>query len=156
MECHVSDLFNSATRILVFNQQAREHSVDLLQSFHSAYLSRSKLPLSLAVFCSNATSRNEHTQTGDHAPNHYFYAPYLAYMKFTDLKSVKEDTHAVKNLTVQRRLSSTFKRLSPDVPVHVVGSLEDTIALVMRNDRPQVFVTGSLHLVGGMISILDG
>ena len=73
----------------------------------------------------------------------------------TDNINHNSDSKAVADLTVQRSLATAFSQLAPSAEVHAVQSVEDAVEIVARHSKPQVFVTGSLHLVGGVLSVLE-
>lgn len=63
----------------------------------------------------------------------------------------------VENLEVQNGLRDTWLRLEPHAKVDVVANIESAIDLVKAYNEPvEVVVTGSLHLVGGLLVALDG
>ena len=70
-----------------------------------------------------------------------------------DLTSFNTDQSSVANLDVQRKLADTFHRLSPSTHVSIAESIEEAIGLITRLEKPTVFVTGSLHLVGGVLTL---
>ncbi|EPQ59922.1 FolC bifunctional protein [Gloeophyllum trabeum ATCC 11539] len=74
-------------------------------------------------------------------------------------------THAIPendlaHLKTQKELASAWAELVPDFPssnIHVLPSVEDAVKVVRELESPesktQVLVTGSLHLVGGVIEV---
>ncbi len=97
-----------------------------------------------------------------------------------DLMSSNIDTAAVSALTVQKQLADIWKKLDGNANVHVTRTIEDAVGLVradsksasISNDTNKegksteendveevekvVLVTGSLHLVGGVLEVLEG
>lgn len=65
------------------------------------------------------------------------------------------DPAALKELTLQTRLGDAWKSLDPEAEVAVLPSIQDAINHVRRKGEVQVLVTGSIHLVGGVISTLE-
>lgn len=135
----------SRTQILIFNQQTRD-SAALARALHDA-LSAGNCSFTHAVFCTNVTFR----EAG--------YRP--------DLVSINTNASDVKKLSVQHDLAETWHKLSPDTQVEVKGTIEEAVEYVRdiasnksskdENDKSavSVLVTGSLHLVGGLIEVLE-
>lgn len=73
------------------------------------------------------------------------------------------DPEAIKKLTVQRQFAEKWSALDPKAQVTVVPSIEETInqareltGSLKEGEKVQAFITGSLHLVGGALGILEG
>jgi folylpolyglutamate synthase len=131
----------TTTRVLIFNQQTRDAS-NLAKRLHSTLASAlaDSHPFKHAVFCPNIT----YEDTGYKA----------------DLVSINTNKHDIDSLKVQRELASTWDQIDPDSEVHVVGTIEEAVKrarqLAERTDGiVDVMVTGSLHLVGGLIEVLE-
>lgn len=152
-------------RILLFNQQTRDAPA-LARSLHAA-LSTSLQPTSPtksspfthAVFCTNVTfaapSASTATQMDGSKGNGYYKR---------DLASANIDSAHVSQLKVQRQLSTVWDELSGgDCHCEVKSTIEEAISWVRytANDTAEadeevsVLVTGSLHLVGGVLEILE-
>lgn len=65
-------------------------------------------------------------------------------------------------MTVQRRLAETWSKLEPTANVLVLATIEEALNHARHigqglGERESVhaYVTGSLHLVGGALAILD-
>lgn len=59
-------------------------------------------------------------------------------------------------MKVQSELAAIWLSLMPEFPtsdVHVLPSIEHAIRVVRRDERADVLVVGSLHLVGGVIEV---
>ncbi|TRM67656.1 Mur ligase [Schizophyllum amplum] len=59
-------------------------------------------------------------------------------------------------LKTQQQLASAWQELAPDFPserIHVLPSIEHAVKIVRTSGATQVLVTGSLHLVGGVIEV---
>ena len=128
-----------ATRILIFNQQTRDAS-SLARRLHSTLASalNDDHPFTHAIFCPNLTYKD---------------AGYKA-----DLVSMNTNKHDVSSLKVQKELATTWDQIDPYAKVHVVGTIEEAVARARdtTGDKDaQVLVTGSLHLVGGLIEVLE-
>ena len=99
-------------------------------------------PFAHAIFCPNTTYKD---------------AGYKA-----DLVSMNTNKDDVDSLKVQRALAATWDQLDPDAKVHVAGTIEEAVAKAREiassasNDaKVEVLATGSLHLVGGLIEVLE-
>lgn len=73
------------------------------------------------------------------------------------------DSKDLEELTTQHELAAAWAELtneasteSSGAKVHVVGSIEEAVTISRNLASPQVevLVTGSLHLVGGVICLL--
>ena len=135
------------TRILLFNQQTRDAPA-LAKALHDT-LSKSlqdENPFSHVVFCTNITS----AKVG--------YRP--------DLASSNINPKEVQEMKVQRRLRDTWLNINPESIVEVKGSIEEAVHWVRviakevredgeRGEKVMVLATGSLHLVGGFLDVLE-
>lgn len=81
----------------------------------------------------------------------------------SDFVNLHDDPEAIKNLTVQRTFAERWSSLDPNAKVVVVPSIEEAInhtrdqtKSLEEGETVQAFITGSLHLVGGALGILEG
>ena len=130
-----------ATRILLFNQQTRDADA-LARAMHQtlAAVLGDDRPFTHAVFCTNTTFRDQG------------FSP--------DLVSLNTDAKAVQALEVQHRLADTWRSIDPQTKVEVKSTIEEAMAWVRdiaRNEKEEVMalVTGSVHLVGGFLEVLE-
>ncbi|KAG8532987.1 uncharacterized protein KY384_001769 [Bacidia gigantensis] len=150
-----------APRILFFNQQTRNAPL-LVQTLHqtvsnaitppnaipphthSTSSSPPKTPFTHALFTTNTT----HATTG--------FRP--------ELQSLNADEEAVKALSVQKELAEAYTALDAKAEVEVRASIEEGVGWcrdVARGWREEqrgkvmVLVTGSVHLVGGFLEVLE-
>lgn len=131
----------SSTKILIFNQQTRDASA-LAQRLHQTLgtaLNDDK-PFKHAIFCTNTTYKDAG------------YKP--------DLVSINTNKDDVGSLRVQRELAETWDRIDSDAEVNVLSTIEEAVAqaraIAGGGQEVEVLVTGSLHLVGGCIEVLEG
>ena len=133
------------TRILLFNQQTRDANA-LARALHRTLASalHDEQPFTHAVFCTNVTFEQEG------------YRP--------DLVSMNTSSAAVERLEVQRGLAHTWSGVDPAAVVEVKRSIEEAIAWCRdvagagrgeRDEEVMVLVTGSVHLVGGFLEVLE-
>ncbi|KAK1996686.1 FolC bifunctional protein [Colletotrichum falcatum] len=132
-------------RALVFNQQGRTEAVDFLDGVYEAVRRGDGTAFETVVFCTNVT----YARTG--------------YKR--DFVNHQYDAHAVEAMTVQRRFAERWSRLDPRADVRVVPTIEEALEHVRatadggglaEGESVQALVTGSLHLVGGALGILEG
>ena len=126
-------------RLLLFNQQTRD-AVSLLRHLHSLLSSsmNTPSPFTHAIFCSNVTF----TEGG--------YRP--------DLTSLNTRTETVDELEVQKRLAKAWGEVNGGVDGEVVRTIEDGVRRcreIIAAGKGMVFVTGSTHLVGGVLEVLE-
>ncbi|KAF2765680.1 FolC bifunctional protein [Teratosphaeria nubilosa] len=137
-----SSTSTDAIRILVFNQQTRDAPA-LARRLHQTLASAlgDPKPFRHAVFCSNIT---------------YTSAGYKA-----DLVSINTNKDDLASLRVQRELAHAYDSIDPEAKVHVLPSIEEAVRRAREvageaERRVEVLSTGSLHLVGGLIEVLEG
>lgn len=130
---------SEARRVLVFNQQTRD-AAPLARRLHETLaiaLSNGR-PFEHVIFCPNTTYRD---------------AGYKA-----DLVSINTNKDDVSNLRVQHELAKTWDAIDPEAHVHVVSTIEEAVNKareIADGERTEVLATGSLHLVGGLIEVLE-
>lgn len=130
--------------ILLFNQQTRD-APSLARALFSTLSTTlaTPHPFTHAVFCSNLTFK----ASG--------YRP--------DLVSINIDKKKVEGLELQKGLRDTWGQLDANCTVEVKGSIEEAVGWVRgvaeqegRGKEVKCLVTGSVHLVGGFLEVLDG
>ena len=130
---------SDCTRILIFNQQTRDASA-LARRLHEtlAKATGDPRPFQHAIFCPNTT---------------YASSGYKA-----DLVSMNTSKDDVDSLRVQRELAQTYDGIDSTASVHVLGTIEEAVQHarhLSEGKKAEVLVTGSLHLVGGLIEVLE-
>lgn len=138
--------------ILIFNQQTRDAAA-LARALHRTLADAldDSRPFTHAIFCSNVTFKEQG------------FKP--------DLVSVNTNSQDVQALSVQRGLASVWGELDGLAEASVVGSIEEAVGVVrglagMGGDggkgeeedgvgEVRVLVTGSVHLVGGFLEVLE-
>lgn len=135
-------------RVLIFNQQTRD-SNSLAQALHKTLTEAlgSGTPFTHAIFCTNVTYKDAG------------YRP--------DLVSMNTNADDVDKLRVQKSLAQTWQALDPAAEVKVFATIEDAVDFtreLARGARDSsservapvgAFVTGSLHLVGGFLDVIE-
>jgi folylpolyglutamate synthase len=62
----------------------------------------------------------------------------------------------INSLRVQRELATAWRDLSKETETFTVPTIEDAVELIRSwEGEKEVFITGSLHLIGGLFVILD-
>ncbi|GJN79533.1 folylpolyglutamate synthetase [Purpureocillium lilacinum] len=130
-------------RVMIFNQQGRSEAVDFLSSVHSAtQRAASGSSFDHVVFCTNVT----YAKTG--------------YKR--DFVNHQIDPKEIENMTVQRRFADKWSELDPEAKVVVLPTIEEALDYARHvgeglgpGEQVQAYVTGSLHLVGGALGILE-
>ena len=81
----------------------------------------------------------------------------------TDFVNLQQDPEAIAKLSVQRAFAEKWAALDPVAKVSVAASVEEAIDSVrslsteLKDGKTvQAFITGSLHLVGGALEVLEG
>nr|ODN86530.1 folylpolyglutamate synthase [Cryptococcus depauperatus CBS 7841] len=93
------------------------------------------------IFCTNTTYTGGYSKPGESHPNLH-------------VKAVDSNDSAM--LATQNALRLAWLRLNPDFPtdrVHVVPSIQHALDIVSGLGKKTVLVTGSLHLVGGVMEV---
>lgn len=128
----------SDINILVFNQQTRD-ALSLARRLHEVLASATsrRRPFSHVVFCSNKTYGRGFS---------------------AELVSMNVDANEVEALSVQHALAKSWKDVDAEADVSVVATIEQAIArarAIAGERSAKVLVTGSMHLVGGVIEVLE-
>ncbi|USP82322.1 hypothetical protein yc1106_09596 [Curvularia clavata] len=135
-------------RVLIFNQQTRDASAlakALYATLQSGMTAGSTSPFSHVIFTTNQTFSEG-------------YKP--------DLVAINTNQQDVDTLAVQKALAATWSEIDDTAKVHVVRTIQEAIATARNVARDyatssgtdvevMVLVTGSLHLVGGAIEVLE-
>lgn len=129
-------------KVLIFNQQGRDTASELLKTLHDAVTAEREAPFTNVIFCTNTTYRKGWKK---------------------DMTNIMQDAAAIENLTVQKEFGDVWKNFEKDreqrAEVHLYGSIEEAIFKVRalgKGGKVECLVTGSLHLVGGVLSVLEG
>ncbi|EXJ95943.1 folylpolyglutamate synthase [Capronia coronata CBS 617.96] len=135
-------------RFLIFNQQTRDASALARALYNTLSTALQDMhPFTHAIFCTNTTFK----ETG--------FKP--------DLVSVNANSSEVEALKVQNDLAETWRQIDPSARVEVVRTIEEAVDTVRqyaeaRHANTQekyqevvALVTGSLHLVGGFLEVLE-
>lgn len=137
---------SKAPRILIFNQQTRDASAlaqTLYGALQSGITAGSTSPFTHVFFSTNQTFNEG-------------YRP--------DLVSINTDKEEVDALAVQKALAKTWAEIDSSAEVRVLKTIEEAVGAAREVARVwaggtdaevMVLVTGSLHLVGGALEVLE-
>ncbi|GKT91560.1 folylpolyglutamate synthase [Colletotrichum tofieldiae] len=121
----------------------RTEAIDFLDGVYNAIKREDGSAFETVVFCTNVT----YAQTG--------------YKR--DFVNHQYDAKAIEAMTVQRQFAERWSKLDPKADVRVIPTIEEALNHVRgvsegvaEGESVQAFVTGSLHLVGGALGILEG
>lgn len=84
------------------------------------------------------------------------------YLHFAELINLSVNKKTIKELTLQKQFADKWKSYDKNgAIIHICRSLEraiDLSRLLSQNDsgKSHVFLTGSIHLVGRALGILEG
>ncbi|KAK7430114.1 Folylpolyglutamate synthetase [Neonectria magnoliae] len=132
----------SGPRIMIFNQQGRSEAVDFLESIQKATKRENQPAFDHVIFCTNVT----YAVTG--------------YKR--DFVNRQFDPVDIDKMTVQHRFAAKWSSVDPDATVKVMPTIEQSLDYARQlgeglpeGQSVQAFITGSLHLVGGALGILE-
>ncbi len=148
-------------RVLIFNQPSRPEARDLLEGLHRSFQT---VKFDHVVFCTNVTRKATGYRRGiGRARKDTYPSRATNYSVYSDFVNLNNDPSSVANLTVQTGFLDVWKDLEPSLPtsnIHLLPNIQEAVELIDEFSdelgEVQIFVTGSLHLVGGIISILEG
>ncbi|TKX27065.1 folylpolyglutamate synthase [Elsinoe australis] len=132
---------NPAPRILIFNQQSRDARSLALKLYGTlASALGAEKPFTHALFCTNTTYKDSG------------FKP--------DLTSINTNAKDVELLSVQNKLAETWIEVDAECGVEVWKTVEEAVARAreianLQGEEVKLLVTGSLHLVGGVIEVLE-
>jgi folylpolyglutamate synthase len=133
-------------RVLIFNQQTRDAGAlakALYTALQSSITSGVTSPFTHVIFTTNQTFNEG-------------YRP--------DLVSINTDKHEVDALAVQKALANTWSEIDSSAEVRVLRTIEEAVSAARGVAREwangtdaevMILVTGSLHLVGGALEVLE-
>lgn len=131
----------STKQFLIFNQQTRDAQA-LARALHETLSTtlHNNHPFTHAIFCTNTTFK----EAG--------FKP--------DLMSANTNPSDVEELKVQKQLAETWQTIDEQAEVSVVRTIEEAVELVrtassQTQTKVTALVTGSLHLVGGLLEVIE-
>jgi folylpolyglutamate synthase len=146
-------------RVLIFNQQGRPEANDLLTGLFTALQAQGLIKFDHVVFCTNVTYAENGYKKGTPFLSSIFISRETT-NTILDFVNKTYDPDAIAHLTVQKGFASTWSALDPSATVSVTASIESALEYVKNlaksEKEVQAFITGSLHLVGGALGLLEG
>ncbi|KAF3164734.1 Folylpolyglutamate synthetase [Orbilia oligospora] len=98
-------------------------------------------------------------QLGGDIFTHVYFTTNRTYSDHTtklDLISINISSEAVDTLKVQKKLAQTWPETGSKAEVHVMETIQETVEAIKNLEgKSQVLVTGSLHLVGGFLEVVE-
>ncbi|TQV96098.1 hypothetical protein V2A60_003453 [Cordyceps javanica] len=147
---------STGPRVLIFNQQGRAEAVDFLASICAANQKKPSPPSS-----SSSSSIGSEARSFDHVI-FCTNVTYAATGYKRDFVNRQVDPRDVAGMTAQRRFAEEWARLDPGADVRVLPTIEEALDCARRlgdglpeGSTVQAYITGSLHLVGGALGILE-
>lgn len=129
---------SSLPKVLLFNQQSRENVQALLDNLYKS--TADEVKFAHVVFTTNIT-------WSDGSYN-------------SDLVLMNTSKEQVDTLAVQKELAERWNTLdqqtSNSLRKHIFPTIETSLKFINSLGEVDVFVCGSLHLVGGVLAVLDG
>ncbi|KAL1837387.1 hypothetical protein VTJ49DRAFT_3946 [Mycothermus thermophilus] len=127
--------------VLVFNQQGRSEAVGFLDALCTTVKNADPEGVGFrhVIFCTNVTYKT----TG--------------YKR--DFVNHQYNPADIEKMTVQHAFADKWRQLDPGADVRLALSIEeaiDTVRGLAGEAKVQALITGSLHLVGGALGILEG
>ncbi|KAK6512465.1 Folylpolyglutamate synthetase [Arthrobotrys musiformis] len=98
-------------------------------------------------------------QLGGDIFTHVYFTTNRTYSDHTtklDLISINVSSEAVDTLKVQKKLAQAWPDTGSKAEVHVMETIQETVEAIKKlGGKTQVLVTGSLHLVGGFLEVVE-
>ncbi|OJK02997.1 hypothetical protein ASPACDRAFT_50421 [Aspergillus aculeatus ATCC 16872] len=131
-------------QVLIFNQQhSSRDPIALLRTVHRILYTKLGFVFQYAVFCANSTYKDQSCNL--------------------ELYNHNVNPDALQRLILQKKLATVWKELDPDSEVAWLPSIEDAVDYVkeihngaFKEPGAEILVTGSFHLVGGVLSLIEG
>ena len=147
-------------RILVFNQQSRPEARDLLKVLHQCL---QPVEFDHVIFCTNVTRKVTGYTKGKLTLHHLINVHQLPNTPYVpDFVNRNHNPSAIATLAKQNDFADVWRNLDPSLPssnIHLLPTIQEAVQLVddlcEELGDLQIFVIGSLHLIGGVLSILE-
>ncbi|KAL2430868.1 Folylpolyglutamate synthase [Exophiala dermatitidis] len=138
----VSGSDTNTFRILLSNQQTRPgpEADNLLRVLQHELINSCGIRFDHVIFSTNVTAKN----TGYRI----------------EFENRNASTQAVKELTVQKRFAEVWAEADTTATIHLASTIQEAVelaqALSENQETTEILVTGSIHLVGGVLALLEG
>ncbi|KAF2004057.1 folylpolyglutamate synthase [Amniculicola lignicola CBS 123094] len=131
---------SNAKRILIFNQQSLRDASGLMRTVFFNLRDKWNVKFDYVIFCTNVTYKDHRWKL--------------------DFVNFNVDPSELRSLTLQKSLQEEWQELDPKATVLAMPTIEDAQLEVERISKDvgeiDAMVTGSFHLVGGILSLLEG
>lgn len=158
-------------RVLIFNQQGRTEAIDFLRGIHEVAERPDGSSFDHVIFCTNVTYATGYKR-GKPDPavpgtTDFFRREgrilLTIFFLVLDFVNNQFDPKTIEAMTVQRTFAEKWQSLDPKARVSVKPTIQEALEEVQglskdvaSGESVQAFITGSLHLVGGALGILEG
>lgn len=120
-------------KVLLFNQQTRDPQI-LIETLYNQ-MEKAGIDFDHVIFTTNVTWSTGYSD---------------------DLVSINTNGEEVESLKMQKIMADIWSKTGSKAQRHVLSNIESSVKLVRELQGPvDVFVCGSLHLVGGFLVVLD-
>lgn len=159
-ECAARD--SAGSRVLIFNQQGRVEAVDFLDGLCDAVWRADPAGKGFehVIFCTNVTYAATGYKRGMFSRGLLGSA---AADTTADFVNHQHDPADIAKMTMQRVFAERWSALDPAANVMLIPTIEEAINMARKlaaekegAPKVQALITGSLHLVGGALGILEG
>ena len=148
-------------RILIFNQQSQRDAIALLETLYDEVCTKGNIRFQNVVFCTNVTYEKAGYKVGKIDSHSLRFTWDVARLTplCKDFVNRNSDPNELESLETQNSYADFWKSLDGQTDVLVVRSVEEAVkhaeSVSDIHGGAQIFVTGSLHLVGGVLSFMD-
>ncbi|KAK4129740.1 putative folylpolyglutamate protein [Parathielavia appendiculata] len=147
-------------KVLIFNQQGRTEAVDFLDGLCNTVKNADPAGKGFehVIFCTNVT----YAATGYKRGMCQLSDVARADANSADFVNRQHNPADIANMTQQRVFAERWKTLDPSANIMLIPSIEEalntarSLAEKEGEKKAQALITGSLHLVGGALGILEG
>ncbi|KAG9234032.1 Mur ligase [Amylocarpus encephaloides] len=149
----------TGTRVLVFNQQGHREAMELLETLSNS-VREGKIPrFDHVIFAPTVLSQQQDLKKGN--VSFALIEDHKADKLQLDFVNKQHDGDAIAKLTLQTSFAAKWSDLNgeTDSQIKVVPSIPDAFDYIRDltdGNGIEVFVTGSIHLVGTVLSALEG
>lgn len=150
---------DAGPKVLIFNQQGRTEAVDFLDGLCNVVKKAGPAGKGFehVIFCTNVTYAATGYKRGVSGP----IPTHSRLLTPADFVNHQHNPADIEKMTMQRVFADKWSTLDPSANVMVVHSIEEAIntarGLAAEGEpKVQALITGSLHLVGGALGILEG
>lgn len=147
-------------KVLIFNQQGRSEAIDFLDGLCNTVKKADPAGRGFehVIFCTNVTYAETGYKRGECELS---FRPWTL-LTNADFVNHQYDPKDIEKMTAQHAFAEKWAKLDPEASIMVIHSIEEAINTarglskdVEPGQKVQALITGSLHLVGGALGILE-